>query len=189
MLWRKSVIKPSSVNGNAFPKEPCETAFSDALWFEGGNGWGAPQLLLAALVVWRVVEHRPALVSKCCWSASAASPGVVSCQKWGAERWDLCSCLKRHKNLWSAATVLYCSLGWFPCKPHVRNAPEATAGNSSAYFRAWVGEWGVETRGLCAGRGCSEWASPYWPGHVCQQRTCSSLPRSCCYHHIAYATY
>lgn len=107
------------------------------------ESWAAsPQLHLAALVVWRMVEHRPTLVSKCCWSASGMPPGVFSCQKRGAERWHLCSSLKGHANPWSAATMLYCSLAWFPHKPHIWDAPEVRAGNSSAYFKAWLGGWG-----------------------------------------------
>lgn len=145
----------------------------------------SPQLHLAALVVWRVVEHRPALVSKCCWLASAMSPGVVSCQKRDAERWDLCSSLKCHVNLWSAATVLYL-VGFLTSLTSgmlLRWEQATVLPTSGAGWESWE----METHGLCAG-GCSEWASPCWPGHLCQQGTCLSLPRSYCYHHIAHVS-
>lgn len=109
----------------------------------------SPQLHLAALVVWRVVEHRPALVSKCCWSASAMSPGVVSCQKRDAERWDLCSSLKCHVNLWSAATVLYL-VGFLTSLTSgmLLRWEQATVLPTS---RAGWESWEMETHGLCAG--------------------------------------
>lgn len=40
MLRGKSVIRPSSANGDAFTKESSERTFSRALWLEAGNGWG-----------------------------------------------------------------------------------------------------------------------------------------------------
>lgn len=89
ILWGKSLFKPSlMLSLRSHLREHFLMPYGLRLLI--AEGWAvSPQLHLAALLMWRVVEHRPALVSKCCWSASAMSPGVVSCQKQDAERWDL----------------------------------------------------------------------------------------------------
>lgn len=146
MLWGKSVIRPPSVNGDAFTKESSERAFSYALWFEVvmAEGWAvSPQSHLAALVVWRVVEHRPAQVSKCCWSPSAMSPGVVSCQTHG-RCWKVGSLQlpkRPHKPLVSchhAALQPWLVSSQASCQ----GCPWGQRRQQFCLLHGWVGAWG-----------------------------------------------
>lgn len=180
----------SSEHDNVFTEESSERAFSDALQFEDGSGWGMSSVTTVTpcgLATWRVVKHGTALVPKCCWSAAAMSPGLVSWWKHDAGRRDLCSSVQGHLALWSDATMLHCCLGWFPHKPHIRGAPEVRAGNSSSSFRARVGEQGGgDLWSTCCWR--LQWVSCSLPTRERVQGRDLLKPteKSHCYHYITH---